>query len=143
MVAGCDEIDWLKVSASAAPKFEFAPEVLHNTPLFNTPPIDDKSLDSFRQDNTTPSSPVATTQAHIPTLHLITPVRPADPNPHSSAETVAEDLTEDGGYSLVSMASRLSVLENNIGLIAKSLNTLAQAHQSNPPASHEGAGAAT
>ena len=145
VVADCDAIDWLSASASAAPKFEIAPDVMRNTPLFNNLPNDDKSLESIRLT----SSPTATatvtspTTQHIPTIHLISPPRPVQSVPISSSGTVAEDLTEDGEQAITSLASRMTILENSIGSIANSLSAIASQQinsaRFNPPASHEGA----
>ena len=118
---------------------------MHHTPLFNNLPNNDNSLELIRLTSTLVNPP-STPHHHIPTLHLISPPRPAQNIAMSSSETVAEDLTEDVGQTIASLASRMSILENSLGSIASSLEALArqnQNHHSKPPASHEGAGAAS
>ena len=148
----CNDINWLTAPASAAPTFEIAPE-LHSSPLFNTLPNDDGSLESFRQQGTTtPSSPPAP-QQNTQTFHLISPPRMINSISKPSDETIAEDLTDDGNHTITSLASRMSLIESSLGQIASSLNLLAgQQNQNNvnnnlinnneSPASMKGAGAA-
>lgn len=131
IVEDCDAIDWLKAPQSAAPTFEIAPE-LHNSPLFNTLPNDDNSLDSFRQSTPSPTRPLAL-NPKIPTLHLISPPRVANSAIAPSSDTIAEDLTEDGDHTITSLASRMSLIENSLGSIAQSINALAQKQTQNPP----------
>lgn len=106
----CNDINWLTAPASAAPTFEFALD-LHSSPLFNSLPNDDDSLESFRQQggNTLASPPAP--QQHTPTIHLISPPRVVN---SSLNDTIAEDLTEDGNHTITSLASRMSLIENSL-----------------------------
>lgn len=142
IVEDCDAIDWLKAPQSAAPTFEIAPD-LKSTPLFNILPNDDNSLDSFRQSTPSPTRPLAL-NPNIPTLHLISPPRVNNSAVAPSSDTIAEDLTEDGGHTITSLASRMSLIENSLESIATSMNALAQRHfPSETPASTESAGASS
>ena len=91
------------------------------------------------------ASPSPCTHA-APVLHLITPTQPTHGN-YQSTE-VEDDLTADD-QTITTLASRMSLLENNLSQITTSLNLMSNAMQasmrnssSETPASHEGAGAA-
>lgn len=143
-VRECDDIEWLKASAPVAPPVQLlSPFQNISAPLFHTPPNDDGSLESF-SPTTAPSTSNGPSkqQTHIPILHLVTPSQPT--------QDVEDDLTNDE-QAIVTLASRMSILESDISSMATNVNSmvgafqlaitqLSQVHPSQAPTSREGAG---
>ena len=117
-------------------------------PLFNVMPNDDGSLESFGVNNINHSSStpslLSPSTSVPPVIHLIT-TPPPDGGQFQSSE-VNDDLTA-GDQTIVTLASRMTILENNINLITTSVNNMVStlqrsggSHSSPSPAPDQGAG---